>query len=132
MFTVVVFHIGPNAPRRRLIADVPGAVIAVFLWLGASQLFALYIENFDSYKTVYGALAGAAIYLIFLFLSCVSLLIGAEVNEQMARMRRRHREMVAAARAAEREGRPDDSGETDPVDGYDPFESNGSQGGETP
>lgn len=101
VFTVVVFHIGPNAPRRRLIADVPGAVIAVLLWLGASQLFALYIENFDSYKTVYGALAGAAIYLIFLFLTCVSLLIGAEVNEQMARMRRRHREMVAAARAAE-------------------------------
>ena len=101
VFTVVVFHIGPNAPRRRLIADVPGAVIAVLLWLGASQLFAIYIENFDSYKTVYGALAGAAIYLIFLFLTCVSLLIGAEVNEQMARMRRRRREMLAAARAAE-------------------------------
>ena len=58
------------------------------LWLGVTRLFALYIENFDSYKTVYGALAGAAIYLIFLFLTCVSLLIGAEVNEQMHQMRR--------------------------------------------
>lgn len=98
VFTVVTFHIGPNAPRRRFIADVPGAVIAVLLWLGASRLFALYIENFDSYKTIYGALAGAAIYLIFLFLTCCSLLIGAEVNEQMARMRYRRRELLEEER----------------------------------
>jgi membrane protein len=101
IFTVTTFHLGPNAPRRRFIADVPGAVVSVVLWLGASRLFALYIENFDSYKTVYGALAGAAIYLIFLFLTCVALLIGAEVNEQMARMRALNRDIrAAAARAA--------------------------------
>jgi membrane protein len=107
IFTVTCFHLGPNAPRRRFIADVPGAVVSVVLWLGASRLFALYIENFDSYKTVYGALAGAAIYLIFLFLTCVALLIGAEVNEQMARMRARTRELRAAAEraAAERAAR---------------------------
>jgi membrane protein len=63
----------------------------VALWLGVTRLFALYIENFDSYKTVYGALAGAAIYLIFLFLTCVSLLIGAEVNEQLYAMRQRRK-----------------------------------------
>jgi membrane protein len=89
LFTVAVYHFGPNAPRRRLVADLPGALIGVGLWLGVTRLFALYVENFDSYKTVYGALAGAAIYLIFLFLTCLSLLIGAEVNEQMHRMRRR-------------------------------------------
>lgn len=98
IFTVTCFHLGPNAPRRRLIADVPGAVISVVLWLGASRLFALYIENFDSYRTIYGALAGAAIYLIFLFLTCVALLIGAEVNEQMARMRAAARERRLAQR----------------------------------
>ena len=95
VFTIAVYHFGPNAPRRRIIGDVPGALIGVGLWLGVTRLFALYIENFDSYKTVYGALAGAAIYLIFLFLTCVSLLIGAEVNEQMARMRRRKRQATA-------------------------------------
>jgi membrane protein len=100
VFTVAVYHIGPNAPRRRIIADLPGALIGVGLWLGVTRLFALYIENFDSYKTVYGALAGAAIYLIFLFLTCVSLLIGAEVNEQMARMRRRKRQAAAERVAA--------------------------------
>src|SRR5690606_27514230 len=61
LFTVAVYHFGPNAPRRRIVADLPGAVIGVALWIGVTRLFALYIENFDSYKTVYGALAGAAI-----------------------------------------------------------------------
>jgi membrane protein len=87
IFTVAVYHVGPNAPRRRLLASAPGAVVGVALWLSVTRLFALYIENFDEYQTVYGALAGAAIYLIFLFLTCVSLLIGAEVNEQIHVMR---------------------------------------------
>lgn len=91
IFTVVVFHYGPNAPRRSVLSVIPGAVIAVGLWLGVTRLFALYVENFDSYKTVYGALAGAAIYLIFLFLTCFVLLIGAEVNEQLHDMRERRR-----------------------------------------
>ena len=101
IFTLAVYHFGPNAPRRRVLRDVPGALVGVGLWLGVTRLFALYIENFDSYKTVYGALAGAAIYLIFLFLTCVSLLIGAEVNEQLYAMRQR-RKGEAAERERER------------------------------
>ncbi len=120
VFTVVTFHIGPNAPRRRFIADVPGAVVAVVLWLGASRLFALYVENFDSYKTIYGALAGAAIYLIFLFLTCCALLIGAEVNEQMARMRYRRREEIALERRREQAALQIAANEPDGRVGVDP------------
>jgi membrane protein len=101
IFTLAVYHFGPNAPRRRIIHDLPGAVVGVGLWLGVTRLFAIYIENFDSYKTVYGALAGAAIYLIFLFLTCVALLIGAEVNEQMHAMRVRKRAVKASSEPAE-------------------------------
>ena len=94
LFTVAVYHFGPNAPRRRVLTSLPGAVVGVGLWVGVTRLFALYIANFSSYKTVYGALGVYAIYLIFLFLTCVSLLIGAEVNEQIHVMRqaRRHRD----------------------------------------
>ena len=66
------------------------------LWVGVTRLFALYVENFGGSRAVYGALAGAAIYLIFLFLTCVSLLIGAEVNEQVIEMRAQARDEVAA------------------------------------
>lgn len=92
VFIFAVYHVGPNAPRRRLLASAPGALVGVAIWLGITRLFALYVENFDSYRTVYGALASAAIYLIFLFLTCVALLIGAEVNEQIFTMRQRRRE----------------------------------------
>jgi membrane protein len=97
IFTLAVYHFGPNAPRRRLLASAPGALVGVVIWLGVTRLFALYVENFDSYRTVYGALASAAIYLIFLFLNCVALLIGAEVNEQIYAMRRRGREQAASS-----------------------------------
>ena len=96
IFTIAVYHFGPNAPRRRLPASFPGAVIGVALWVGITRLFAIYIENFDSYKTVYGALGTTAIYLIFLFLTCVSLLIGAEVNEQIYIMRQTRRQEHAS------------------------------------
>ena len=92
VFTVAVYHFGPNAARRRLLAAVPGALVGVGLWVGVTRLFAIYIENFDSYKTVYGALATPAVYLVFLFLTCVSLLIGAEVNEQIYVMRQQRRQ----------------------------------------
>ena len=91
VFTVAVYHFGPNATRRRVLASVPGALVGVALWVGISRIFAIYVENFDSYKTVYGALGVTAIYLIFLFLTCVSLLIGAEVNEQIYVMRQQSR-----------------------------------------
>ncbi|MGD9695085.1 MAG: YihY/virulence factor BrkB family protein [Thermoleophilia bacterium] len=91
LFTIALYHVGPNAPRRRILSDVPGAFVAVALWVGASRLFALYIENYKLYESVYGALGGAAIYLIFLFLTGVSLMIGAEVNEQIHAMRVRRR-----------------------------------------
>jgi membrane protein len=97
IFTLAVYHFGPNAARRRLLASAPGALVGVVIWLGVTRLFALYVENFDSYRTVYGALASAAIYLIFLFLTCVALLIGAEVNEQIYAMRRRGREQAASS-----------------------------------
>ena len=89
LFTLAVYHFGPNAPRRPLQTELPGAVVAVALWVGVNRLFALYVDNFGKLESVYGALASAAIYLIFLFLTCVSLLIGAEVNEQVIEMRAR-------------------------------------------
>jgi membrane protein len=87
-FTLLLFRYGPNAPRRSLFLDLPGALVAVGLWLGAMRMFALYLDNFDSYDRVYGSLGAIVVYLIFLFLSGLSLLIGAELNEQLIEVRR--------------------------------------------
>jgi membrane protein len=59
----------------------PGAVVSVGLWLGISRLFALYLDHVGSYTSIYGALGGVVIVLTWLWLSSMSLLFGAEINE---------------------------------------------------
>ncbi|MGI9540079.1 MAG: YihY/virulence factor BrkB family protein [Miltoncostaeaceae bacterium] len=83
VFVLFLYLFGPNAPRRRLLAELPGAVAAVALWVGASRLFSLYVDNFDSYNRVYGVLGFVVVYLIFLFLTGVVILFGAEINAQL-------------------------------------------------
>lgn len=107
-FAVLIYRFGPNARGRGLLAELPGAGIGVLLWSGFSLLFALYVESFDV-RRVYGGLGFVAVYLIFLFLSCVALLIGAEVNSQLAAMRSerraaREREDATAPLTADRPG----------------------------
>jgi membrane protein len=58
----------------------PGAVVAMIGWLIASALFAVYTANFSSYSKTYGALASIVVLLLWLWLSCLLVLIGAEVD----------------------------------------------------
>ena len=65
----------------------PGAVIGVLVWLGISALFGLYLSHFNSYEATYGALGGAIIFLLWLWMSNIALLVGAEVNDVLADLR---------------------------------------------
>lgn len=76
----------------------PGAVVGVLAWLGMSWLFGLYLQHFNSYETTYGALGGAIIFLLWLWLSNIMVLVGAEINDVLADMRAH--KSVAAARLA--------------------------------
>jgi membrane protein len=57
------------------------------LWLISSALFALYVANFGHYNKVYGSLAGVIIFLIWLWISNVAILLGAEFNAELERGR---------------------------------------------
>jgi len=74
----------------------PGAVIGVLGWLAISALFGVYIGRFNSYSAMYGALGGAIIFLLWLWLSGIALLVGAEINHVLADVR--EHTPVAAAR----------------------------------
>jgi membrane protein len=65
-------------------------VVGVLLWLAASGLFALYIATMGSgsYNKTYGALAGVVIFLVWLWISNVAILLGAEFNAELERGRR--------------------------------------------
>ena len=69
-----------DAPRGWLGVVTPGAVVATVGWLVASALFAVYTANFSSYSKTYGALASIVVLLLWLWLSCLLVLVGAEVD----------------------------------------------------
>ena len=69
-----------GAPRGRLGFLTPGVVVATVGWVIASALFAAYTANFASYGKTYGALASIVVVLLWLWLSALVLLMGAEVD----------------------------------------------------
>jgi membrane protein len=82
----VLYWASPNA-RQGLRWISPGAVVAVAVWLVASGLFALYVANFAHYDKVYGSIAGIIIFLIWLWISKIAILFGAEFNAELQRSR---------------------------------------------
>ena len=65
----------------------PGGVLAIVLWVVASAVFALYVATFASYNKTYGALAGVIVFLIWLWMSNIAILLGAEFNAELERQR---------------------------------------------
>ncbi len=80
----VLFWAAPNARQQGIKWVSPGGVIAVLIWLGASALFALYVTLFASYNKTYGSLAGVVIFLVWLWLTNIAILLGLEVNAELA------------------------------------------------
>ncbi len=75
--------------RQRWRAVVPGALLATALWLGITFSFGWYVTRYANYSRVYGSLGAGVALLVWLFLTTLSVLLGAEFNGQVARSRRR-------------------------------------------
>jgi membrane protein len=82
----VLYWASPNA-KQGLRWIIPGALIAIGVWLAASGLFAVYVANFGHYNKVYGSIAGLIIFLIWLWLTNTAILLGAEFNAELERGR---------------------------------------------
>lgn len=76
----VIYFAAPNVQIRRFQWITPGAAFGVVAWLAASAGFFLYVANFGSYQATYGAFAAAVILLVWLWLTNVVMLFGAELN----------------------------------------------------
>jgi membrane protein len=76
----IVYFAAPNAEIRRWRFITPGAVFGVVLWIVASALFFVYVSSFSSYGATYGAFAAVVILLVWLWLTNIVLLFGAELN----------------------------------------------------
>ena len=82
----VLYSIGPNRRPASWKWVSPGGVLAAVIWLVASLGFSFYVSNFGgSYARTYGSLAGVVLLMLWLYLSAVALLIGAEINGELER-----------------------------------------------
>jgi len=86
MFSLL-YWAAPNVKHPGLSWLSPGGLFAVLIWIIASALFALYVGNFGSYNKTYGALAGIIIFLVWLWISNVAILLGAQLNAEIERGR---------------------------------------------
>jgi membrane protein len=86
LILALLFWASPNAKHGFQWVS-PGGLVAVLLWLIASALFALYVANFGHYNKIYGSLASVIIFLIWMWISNVAILLGAEFNAELERGR---------------------------------------------
>ena len=76
----IVYASAPDVDLRRIRIVTPGALVGVLVWIVATMGFFFYVSNFGTYGATYGAFAGAVILLLWLYLSNLALLFGAELN----------------------------------------------------
>lgn len=89
LLVVVVFHTGP-APARHSGRSLPGGVLAAALWLVVSAGFSSYASALGAYSRLYGSLAGVVVFLVWLWLSNLALLTGAQFAAELGGDRDEH------------------------------------------
>lgn len=78
----LVYYLAPAA-RQRWRWVTPGSVVALVLWLGMSFGLRLYVTYFGNYNATYGSIGGVILLMLWLYLTGVVLLLGAEVNSEI-------------------------------------------------
>jgi membrane protein len=82
-----IYFVTPDASPRSFRWITPGAVVGVVVWLVASFGFAEFLRHFSSFNVTYGSFAAAIVLLVWLWLTNVALLFGAEVNAEIERQK---------------------------------------------
>jgi membrane protein len=90
----VLYYFAPNTDAD-WVWVTPGALLATALWLAASSGFRLYLQNFGSYSAVYGAIGTVIVFMLWLYLSGLALLVGAELNAEIQKASQRQPHLPA-------------------------------------
>jgi membrane protein len=108
----LLYWAAPNVRQPGFRWVSPGGIVAVVGWLIASAAFAFYVGNFGSYNKTYGALGGVIVFLVWLWISNIVILLGAEFNAELER----GRAIQAGMRPEDREpfAEPRDTRKMDP------------------
>lgn len=93
----LVYHLGAGRAGSHPKWTGPGTLVAATLWMGINSLFSWYAASIGDYGSTYGSIAGGVVLLLWLFLTTLVVLFGAQVNAEAERqvrgqVRTRHKE----------------------------------------
>jgi len=92
----LTYYFAPDADQDWAFIT-PGSAVATALWLAASLGFRVYVQNFGDYNATYGALGAAVLLLVWLYVSGLAVLVGAELNSEIENARSSRRSMGTGA-----------------------------------
>jgi membrane protein len=81
----VLYRYGPDRDEAQWRWVSPGAVVAAVMWVLGSVIFSIYTANFARYNETYGSLGAVVVLLLWLFLTALAVIIGAEINCEIER-----------------------------------------------
>ena len=87
MVVALLYYATPNVKQPKFRWISVGAAFAIVIWVLASVAFAFYVANFSSYNKTYGSLAGVIVTLLWLWITNLALLLGAEIDSELERGR---------------------------------------------
>src|SRR5215210_3321206 len=97
------YYFGPNREKPHWAWSSPGGIVATVIWLLASLAFSFYVSSFSSYNETYGSFSGVVVLLLWLYLSAIAIVVGAELNAELERQGERKRRGRRGRRRRERE-----------------------------
>ena len=87
VIVAILYWATPNVQQPKFRWMSIGALLAIVVWVLASAAFGFYVANFSSYNATYGSLAGVIVFLLWLWITNLALLFGAELDAEMERGR---------------------------------------------
>jgi membrane protein len=102
----VLYFLAPNV-KQRFLATLPGAILSVAAWNGLSFVLGIYFRHFANYNHTYGTLAGLVAFMVWLYWTSFALLVGAELNAELAKESERGRVLPRAGPIERSEPAPD-------------------------
>ncbi|MBV9830557.1 MAG: YihY/virulence factor BrkB family protein [Marmoricola sp.] len=87
VIVALLYYVSPNVKQPKFRWLSVGAVVAIAIWALASVAFGFYVATFSSYNKTYGAMAGVIVALLWLWITNLALLFGAELDAELERGR---------------------------------------------
>jgi membrane protein len=78
----IIYYFAPDVDQD-FVWITPGSLVATVLWLLGSLAFRIYVVNFGSYNETYGAIGGVMVLMLWLYLTGLSIIMGAEMNAEI-------------------------------------------------